>query len=293
VKIILLSILAVAMIGLMVPSVFATEVRGVMTPDDSSNIYVNKDAIAYSFDISDKWIFKNSEMTDSSHGYGDAFSEYSPQTRVWSFSDSENNELEIFVAINTAKLRYESSLSPFQCEAYFDNAEYCKTISPLEPQYCFQKDRVPKCFTESKTPYMSSDGVIKVLRIAYWDAGDLDIIFAYDDEIADDIDHEYIMRFTYQSYNNTSEIPAWIKNNAGWWAEGQIPDSAFVQGIQFLIKEGVIVIPSTDQEASSESTDIPAWIKNNAGWWADGQIDDNSFVQGIQFLVKVGIIQVS
>ena len=24
-------------------------------------------------------------------------------------------------------------------------------------------------------------------------------------------------------------IPDWVKNNAGWWAEGQIPDSAFVQ----------------------------------------------------------------
>ncbi len=40
----------------------------------------------------------------------------------------------------------------------------------------------------------------------------------------------------------TSSIPAWVKNNAGWWADGQIPDSAFVQGIQFLIKEGIIVI---------------------------------------------------
>jgi hypothetical protein len=85
-------------------------------------------------------------------------------------------------------------------------------------------------------------------------------------------------------------IPAWIKNNAGWWADGQIPDSAFVQGIQFLIKEGIIVIPPTEQETSSESTSIPAWIKNNAGWWADGQIPDSAFVQGIQFLIKEGII---
>ena len=85
-------------------------------------------------------------------------------------------------------------------------------------------------------------------------------------------------------------IPQWIKNNAGWWADGQIPDSAFVQGIQFLIKEGIIVIPPTEQEASSESTSIPAWIKNNAGWWADGQIPDSAFVQGIQFLIKEGII---
>ena len=28
-----------------------------------------------------------------------------------------------------------------------------------------------------------------------------------------------------------AEVPDWIKNNAGWWADGQIPDSAFIQGI--------------------------------------------------------------
>ena len=42
--------------------------------------------------------------------------------------------------------------------------------------------------------------------------------------------------------SESTSIPAWVKNNAGWWADGQIPDSAFVQGIQFLIKEGIIVI---------------------------------------------------
>ena len=39
-----------------------------------------------------------------------------------------------------------------------------------------------------------------------------------------------------------SSIPAWIKNNAGWWADGQIDDDTFVQGIQFLIKAGIIVV---------------------------------------------------
>ena len=88
-------------------------------------------------------------------------------------------------------------------------------------------------------------------------------------------------------------IPAWIKNNAGWWADGQIPDSAFLQGIQFLIKEGIMVIPATETSGSSGSQEVPAWIKNNAEWWAKGQIDDNAFVSGIQYLVKVGIIKVS
>ena len=43
---------------------------------------------------------------------------------------------------------------------------------------------------------------------------------------------------------SSPEIPSWIKNNAGWWAEGAIGDSDFVQGIQFLIKEGIMKITS-------------------------------------------------
>ena len=42
----------------------------------------------------------------------------------------------------------------------------------------------------------------------------------------------------------TPIVPEWIKNNAGWWAEGAIDDNSFVQGIQFLIKEGIMSISS-------------------------------------------------
>ena len=42
--------------------------------------------------------------------------------------------------------------------------------------------------------------------------------------------------------SNASEIPVWIKNNAGWWADGSIDDSSFVQGIQFLVQEGFMRI---------------------------------------------------
>ncbi len=37
-------------------------------------------------------------------------------------------------------------------------------------------------------------------------------------------------------------VPDWVKNTAGWWASDQIPDSAFLQGIQYLIKEGIMVV---------------------------------------------------
>ena len=88
-------------------------------------------------------------------------------------------------------------------------------------------------------------------------------------------------------------IPAWIKNNAGWWADEQIDDNSFVSGIQWLISNDVMIIPHTEQGIGDGSNVIPAWIKNNAGWWADGQIDDTSFIQSIQFLIENRIIKIN
>ncbi len=88
-------------------------------------------------------------------------------------------------------------------------------------------------------------------------------------------------------------VPAWIKNNAGWWASDQIPDSTFLQGIQFLITEGIMVIPSTETPNSSQSQAVPIWIKNNAGWWAEDKISETEFVNAIAYLIKVGIIIVN
>jgi hypothetical protein len=89
-----------------------------------------------------------------------------------------------------------------------------------------------------------------------------------------------------------TSIPTWIKNNAGWWATDQIDDSSFLQGIQYLIKERIMIIPPTETSESVSSQVVPTWIKNNAGWWATDQIDDSSFLQGIQYLIQKGIIVV-
>ncbi len=72
----------------------------------------------------------------------------------------------------------------------------------------------------------------------------------------------------YPIANGQSEIgiPGWIKSNAGWWAEGAIDDDTFVQGIQFLIKEGIMSVPPTIPEGEGSTSEIPGWIKSNAGW---------------------------
>ena len=88
-------------------------------------------------------------------------------------------------------------------------------------------------------------------------------------------------------------VPAWIKNNAGWWATDQIDDMSFLQGIQYLIKEGIMVIPPTEMLESSQSQEVPTWVKNTAGWWAEDKISEVEFVNAIEFLIKHGIINVN
>lgn len=89
-----------------------------------------------------------------------------------------------------------------------------------------------------------------------------------------------------------AEVPGWIKNNAGWWADGTISESEFLTGISFLITDGIIQVPPTT--VSSETSDgVPAWVKNSAAWWADGTISDGEFVNGVQHLMSLGLISVS
>jgi hypothetical protein len=91
--------------------------------------------------------------------------------------------------------------------------------------------------------------------------------------------------------NDTNEIPPWIKVSARWWSDGEISNNDFVLGIEYLAKNNIIDIPSTETEEET-SKEIPGWIKNTAEWWSDGNISDKEFVQAIQYLIKIGVMRV-
>jgi peptidoglycan/xylan/chitin deacetylase (PgdA/CDA1 family) len=86
-------------------------------------------------------------------------------------------------------------------------------------------------------------------------------------------------------------IPSWVQENAGWWADDKIADSDFTKGLQYLIDQKIVKIPST-QAGNGATQKIPNWIKNNAGWWAEGKIGNSDFVKGIQYLIANGIIRI-
>lgn len=86
-------------------------------------------------------------------------------------------------------------------------------------------------------------------------------------------------------------VPSWVRENARWWADGQIDDAAFASGISYLIERGVIPVDAERGEGEA-GTQIPAWVRETARWWADGLVGDAEFVGGIGYLVQKGIISV-
>ena len=95
-----------------------------------------------------------------------------------------------------------------------------------------------------------------------------------------------------------TQIPDWIKNVAGWWANNEISEIEFLTGIEYLINNNIISIsfmPCTvknENQHSSSTNLIPDWVKNNAGWWAADQIEDSDFINGIEYLIKIQIISI-
>jgi len=60
------------------------------------------------------------------------------------------------------------------------------------------------------------------------------------------IEHEIIkIPYTEPGEETVSSIPAWVKNNAGWWIEGKISDTEFTMALQYLVKTGIITVNLT------------------------------------------------
>lgn len=52
-----------------------------------------------------------------------------------------------------------------------------------------------------------------------------------------------------QTVQAQSSLPEWVKTNAGWWAEGAVDDATFLNGIEYLVENGIINV-------SSDSTSV-------------------------------------
>jgi len=82
-------------------------------------------------------------------------------------------------------------------------------------------------------------------------------------------------------------IPAWIKNNAGWWADDNISDSDFLYGIKYLVESNIIKFQSDDIEQYILDWDT---IVSDSIYAYDGSIAMHSkFFDSVNYTVEYNI----
>ena len=69
--------------------------------------------------------------------------------------------------------------------------------------------------------------------------------------------------FTMNVGQAQTSIPGWIKNNAGWWADGQIDDGSFVSGLQWLISNGIMILTQETAEPKPEVKSVDLTISSS------------------------------
>ena len=87
----------------------------------------------------------------------------------------------------------------------------------------------------------------------------------------------------------STDIPDWIKIYAKNWAIGDISDSEFMSGLDFMLQNKIIVIPGIDYIDSSID-EVPSWFRNTSHWWANDSISQQEFINAIKFLIQKDII---
>ena len=70
-------------------------------------------------------------------------------------------------------------------------------------------------------------------------------------------------------------VPEWVKNTAGWWADDLISETEFVNSLQYLIKVGIIVVPQA--ETTLEIPGYPDWLINNPSWQTAREVTNSDF----------------
>lgn len=56
---------------------------------------------------------------------------------------------------------------------------------------------------------------------------------------------------------NAQSLPTWIQDMAGWYGDDKITDAEFIETLQFLIDEGIIIVPQVAQVVQQVSAAEP------------------------------------
>jgi hypothetical protein len=105
-------------------------------------------------------------------------------------------------------------------------------------------------------------------------------------------DSQFPEKSIYDVLGFSPDIPDWIKTYAKLWATGDVSDSEFISGLDFMLEHHIIVIPNLQYSGQNYVSDIPNWVRNNANWWANDLISQQEFVNSLEYLIEKQIIEI-
>ena len=105
-------------------------------------------------------------------------------------------------------------------------------------------------------------------------------------------DSQFPEKSIYDILGFSTYVPGWIKTYAKLWATGDMSDSEFITGLDFMLENHIIVIPNLHYSEQNSVSNIPNWIRNNADWWANDLITQQEFVNSLEYLIEEQIIEI-
>jgi len=87
-------------------------------------------------------------------------------------------------------------------------------------------------------------------------------------------------------------IPDWIKNIAVQWANGNLGNADFIDGLHSLIYDNVIDISDPTSAMIAGGGFVPQWFSHTTGWWSEGLISEDEYINALTFLIKKEIIRI-
>lgn len=199
-------------------------------------------------DIDELWTYEGGDISDVKHAEMLVHNIDNPDTEndenyavklfdsqytecLWSHSQNQGATCDELVLLESKNMKINGKDAHQIKYSWTEKYTYCDYSESISYPSCLEK--------EFKNISIITDIINKdkVLRINSFFRSDMGNFLEMDV-------HNIINSLEFlEKKSNDLKIPAWIKNNAGWWSEGVIKDSTFIDGIQYMVDNLIITIP--------------------------------------------------
>ena len=106
--------------------------------------------------------------------------------------------------------------------------------------------------------------------------------------------HKYPYTSTEKPIDNRNqkngEVPSWVKNTVEWWSLTKINDEDFLESLEYLIENDVIVITEKQSTTNNNELKMMSVSRTDLNTWSQNQSSDKEFFENIHWLMDNNLI---